>query len=143
MNEKPKVFTAILLAILGFFSFALSYLLSYFVLGGIVYGLSKIPLLGKLFDFIFFLRGDSPDLMLSLLCPGIAYMATIAILNALTKSNSTMGLSCIIIGVCIMLLQAIALVINLVYGEGIWKNIVLIIAGFMLLSSGSGNIKEE
>ena len=129
MQNTPKVFKAILTSVLGSCIFFLSYLLSYLIVGGILYLLSEIPIIGNLVDLLFYFRGDSPDLMLSLLCPAVAYGATIITQEFINNDAPTRGLSCLLIGVGIVLLQVICLVLNLYYGEGVWTNIVLIITG--------------
>ena len=143
MKNKPKVFKAILTSILAFIVFALVYIAAYLIFGGLILLLSKIPLIGSLVDLIFYFRGDSPDLMLSLLCPGIAYIVTMATQAAVNKDAPTRGLCSILLGVGIVLLQAVSLVLNLIYGESIWTNIVLIITGCIIFSSGYGEIKED
>lgn len=143
MQNKPKIFKAILTSVLGFFAFTLSYLLAYLIFGGIIYVLLKIPLIGRLIDLIFFFRGDSPDLMLSLLCPGVAYFVTMSLQEKINKEAPTRGVSSVLLGIFIMLLNIASLIINLIYGDGILKNVIQIIAGLVIFFGGMGEIKEN
>lgn len=142
MQNKPSVFKAIVTSLLAFIVFTVVYMVAYLIVGGVFYLLLKIPLIGRLVELLFYSRGDTPDMMLSLLCPGLAYLVTMAIQEALNKETPTKGLSCVILGVLIMLLHIISGVINLIYGEAILKNVVQLVTGFAIFSSGIGHIKK-
>jgi hypothetical protein len=63
--------------------------------------------------------------------------------EAMNKDDPTKGLSCVILGVCIALIHVISIVINLIYGESILKNIVQLIVGCIIFSSGIGMLKDS
>ena len=142
MQNKPKVFKAIFTSALAFIIFSVVYIVAYLIFGGLISLLLKTPLIGQLLNSLFHIRGDSPMLMLSLLCPGIAYSITMYTQSAVNKDAPTRGLSCILLGIGIVLLQTISLVVNLIYDEGIWSNIVQIITGCIFFSAGMGYIKK-
>jgi hypothetical protein len=143
MKSKPHIFKAFITALLAAIIFIISYIVSYLVVGGIIYLLSKIPLIGKLVNLLFYFRGDTPDMLLAILCPGVAYYVTMAAQKAMNKESRTRGLSCVLHGVCIVLLQIVFIVINLIYGDGILKNVIQAIAGFVIFSNGMGELKEN
>lgn len=141
MQNKPKVFQAIATSLLMFVAFYIVYLLTYLVAGGVIYLLTNIPLIRNLVGWLFSIRGDTPDMMLSLLCPGIAYLATMVMQEKINKDTPTRGLSCILLGLIIVPLHIISLIINLIYGNGILSNVVQIIAGSAIFYNGIGELK--
>lgn len=144
MNEnKPKVFKAIMTALLGLIIFGLVYLLAYLILGGIIYLLLKVPVIDNLLGWLFHIRGDTPDMMLSVFAPTLAYFITMSAQEAINKDSSTKGLSCIILGITIIVIHGISIVSNLILGEGILKNIIQVVAGFVFFSSGKGDLRES
>ena len=140
---RPKVFKAILTSVLAFIIFSVVYFLVYFICGLVVNLLLEIPVIGRLIDLLFFFRGDTPDMALSILSPGIAFFVTMAAQEKLHKDAPTKGLSCVLLGIIIVLLHIVSLFVNLIYGNGIFKNIVQIIAGFIIFSNGMGELKEN
>ena len=143
MNNKPKVFKAIVIAILGIFLFYLSYIIFYLIIGGIIQILSSLPLIGTLLMWLFVLRGDTPDMMLSFLVPMISYFVVMLAQEKINKIDSTRGLSCEILGICLIVLNVVSLILNLFYGEGILKNIIQAITGIVFFSSGKKLIDEQ
>lgn len=142
-EKKPRVFKAILTALLGLVIFSLVYLLSYLIVGGIIYILSLIPVIGKLVDLLFYMRRDTPDMMLSLFSPILAYYCTMAAQEAINKDKPTRGISCVLLGIIIIVLHLFSIISNLLLGEGILKNIIQAIAGFVIFNSGKGCLKES
>ena len=142
-EKKPRVLRAIMTALLGLIIFAAVYFLSYLIIGGIINLLLKIPVIDKLLGWMFHLRGDTPDMMLSVLAPTIAYFVTMGVQESINKASSTRGLSCMLIGIIIMVIHILSIVINLIYGDGILKNIIQSIAGFIFFSSGKGELRES
>lgn len=143
MQKKPRVFKAIATALLCLAIFGAVYLLAYLLLGGIIYVLSLIPVINWLVDLLFYIRGDTPDLMLSLFSPIVAYYTTMAAQEYINKEKPTRGLSCILLGIIITIIHVLSLVTNLIYGDGILKNIIQAIVGIVIFSSGRGMLKES
>lgn len=136
VNIKPKVFKAILTGLLGIAFFATVYILTSLIVGGVIYILMKIPLIDNLVGWFFYIRGDSPDLMLAILAPTIAYTLTKWLLVTINKDSPTQGLSCIVAGVIITIIHILSLILNLIYGESILFNISQAIAGLVLFLFG-------
>ena len=130
MNNNLRVSRSIWTAVLGLASFALSYFLVYIIVGGIIHVLSLIPLIGRLVEWFFSFRGDSPDLMLAILCPFVSYFLSTCVLEYFNN------LSCKIMGVSLIVIHGISLIMNLIYGSGIIKSIAQIIAGIAILKFG-------
>lgn len=143
MSTRPKVFKAIITALLAAVVFTLSYAITYLV-GGIINDLLiKVPLIGKLISWLFRIRGDSPGMVLTLLSSGVAYYVTMAAQEAINKDARTRGLSCVLHGAGIVLFQIVFLFINLIYGDAILANVIQLIAGFIIFSGGMGELKEN
>ena len=143
MINKPKVFKAIITSLVAFTFFSVVYFLVYFLCGLLINLLLKIPLIGWLIDLLFFFRGDSPDMVLSILSTGVAFFVTMTIQEKINKEAPTRGLSCVLLGIFIVLLHIVSLIINLIYGDGILKNVIQIIAGCIIFSGGMGELKEN
>lgn len=143
MSNKPKVFKAIITSIVAFAVFSAVCFLVYFICGLAINLLLEIPVIGWLIELLFFFRGDSPDMVLSILSPGVAFFVTMTIQEKINKEAPTRGLSCVLLGIFIVLLHIVSLIINLIYGDGIFKNIIPIIAGCIIFSGGMGELKEN
>lgn len=141
-EHNINIFKAIWTALLSLVAFGIAYILLYLIVGGILVILLNVPIINALVKYVFYIRGDSPDLMLSLMCPGIAYTLTMALQESINKNVPTRGLSCIICGVILLLLHIFSFAINLISGAGIIKNIVQAIVGFIILSKGVSDIRQ-
>lgn len=140
--EKPRILKAIFTAILAFIVFGLVYLLTFLILGGIIYVLSIIPIIGGLVDLLFSIRGDSPDMLLATLSPTVAYITSKITIDKIGKTVSTTGLTCILVGIFILLVHIPSLIINIAYGEWFFPNITQALAGIVFMVKGIGSTKE-
>ena len=139
MNKQPQIVKSILLSLLGIIIYYLSYLLIYLIIGGAIEILSKIPLIGWLIGFLFYIRGDSPDMMLSLICPAASCLLSGICIEKLSKDRTgTFLLASLLLGIFLIIINAIAVILNLCYGEamGILKNICIILSGLYLAGLG-------
>ena len=143
MQEKPRVFKSIVTALLGLVIFGLVYSLTYAIVGVVISLLSLVPLIGNLVDWLFYVRGDSPDMLLSILSPTIAFLCTMAALEAINKSKPTNRLACMILGIIMMVLHIWSLLINLLSGAGILNNIAQVIAGYLFFRSGKAENTDD
>ena len=142
MKAKPQIFKAIGTALLGTVAFTLAYLVTYILIGLIIYFLNAIPIVRTLLGWFFEMRGDSPSILLAILSPTIGYVATELLLSAINKNNSTLGLSLIIVGSLLIPLHLISMVINLICGSAILANIAQIVAGIALIVKGTDTIRK-
>lgn len=143
MKPKPHIFKAILFSLLSLIVFGLAYILTFLIVGGIIYLLTLIPIVNKLIGWLFYIRGDTPNSMLILLSTIIAYVVTTEIHERIIKDDPTTGLSCILTGSYIALLQIASLIINIMYGDPFFINIVQIIAGISLIVHGKNTMSIE
>lgn len=143
MNQKPKVFKSILTAILGALVFGGVFFLTALIVGGIIYLLTQIPVIGGLIEWLFYMRGDSPDLLIALLAPQLAYAAAKSVLSKINKDAPTLGLSCEIAGISIAAVHILSLVANLLAGDSVLFNIAQGIAGVVLFFFGKNTISES
>lgn len=142
MKSHPNILKSIFISILTLLVFALVYFITFLLLGGIIYLLTKIPLIGTLISWLFSLRGDSPDMVLAILAPAIAYYTSIAVAAKMGKDNPTINLSYILLGIYILVIHVPSLIINLVNGEWFFPNITQSIAGIVLLFNGATSFRE-
>lgn len=142
MQKKPRVFKAVVTAILCLAIFGAVYLLAYLILGGIFNILAKIPVIRWLLNLLFFIRGDTPGIVLLLVAPILAYYATMVLQQSVNKEKPTMGLSCILLGIFLTTIHALSLIVNLINGESVFPNITQAIAGLVIFFSGRGVLKE-
>lgn len=133
MVEKPKVFRAIVTAVLSLIVFFLAYTLSFLVLGLVVNLLISIPILGKIISIFFYLRGDSPEMMLCILCTIACCLLIRFLQGKLNKHEKTQALSTIILASIILAVQVPSLIINIIAGEWVFVNIIHIIASIWLI----------
>ena len=142
MKEKPKVFRAIMTALLGLIIFGLAYFLVFMIAGGIIYVMTLIPLVKNIVNWLFQVRGDSPDMVITFLATVSAYYTTKAAMSAISKAMPTRRLSIMIVGGCLAVVHVISLAINLVGGEWILPNIVQAVAGVALFFYGKNEPSE-
>ena len=138
MERKPRIFRAIMTALLGLIIFGIAYFLVFIISGGIIYVLALIPIINWLFQA----RGDSPDMVITVLATVSAYYTTKAAVGAISKAMPTRRLSIMIVGGCLAVVHVISLAINLVGGEWILPNIVQAVAGVALFFYGKNEPSE-
>ena len=142
MSNKPKVFKAFVTSLVAFVMVSVVHFVVYLLCGLTIDLFLKIPVIGWLIDLLFFFRGDTPDMALSILSPIIAYFVTLGVQEKMNKETPTRGLSCVLLGILIILLHIVSLIINLIHGDGILKNVIQIIAGYVIFNGGISDLKE-
>lgn len=142
---KPHIFRAILSALLLVLVFSFSFILTFLIVGSIVYILIKMPILGKLIDWLFYFRGDTPDFLVTAISAIIAYVASTEVSERINKDAPTIGLSCILVGSILALFHIPSLIINLIYHGNVMANIIQLVAGIGLIVHGKNEweIKES
>lgn len=131
-----RVFKAIMTALLGIIVFAVSYLLTQIVIGGILNLLFDIPVINLLVAHLFESGDGDPTEFVALIGAVISYALVIWVNELIYKEDNTKGLSCIIAGSIILLIHIISFVINLVSGYGILANIAQALAAIVIISYG-------
>lgn len=136
---KPNVFKSILLSVVAFIVFFLCYILSSFVILFAFGILSKIPIVNTLLGWLFHSRGDSPGELTVILSAVISYVATTSLVEKISKETATGGLSVVLSGSYILIIQSISLIINIVSGGPFIINIVLIVSSISMIVRGKNN----
>lgn len=135
MNAHPKTLRAILVSFLGCILFYLVNAIIVLILSGIIYLLAQIPLIRILANWLArFIGADS------FLVPLIGYFITLLTVCELSKDTATADLSCILLGSYLLVISVICLILNLLYGNPIWINILYGAAGVAFIvrkSAGS------
>lgn len=130
-KEKPSIILSILFSILSFFVFHIAAILFTLIAGAILYLLLYIPVVGKLLDLLFLLRGDTPDMVLTVLSSIVASFSVLFILSKISKNPATSNATCRILGVILIAIHVLSLIVNLTYGNSIFANITYGIAGIV------------
>ena len=137
-QTKPKVITAILDTILAFIVYNLVLTVVALIFSFIIMILQSVPFLEKLLNWFFSVRGDSPDLMLTILAPTVSYYLTGSMTEKICKHSKTRQLIFKLLGICLITIQILSLFANIFLSGGgyIPMNIAHIIAGFVFFSKG-------
>ena len=128
MLTVSKFMKAFFASILAFIIFTAVYFFVFLILGFVAYFLLKLPVIGTIIDYLFFFRGDSPDIVLCLITASISYFVVMATQEKLLKDTFTRGVSFIAFGGILILLHVASLILNLVYGNSILQNVVFTIS---------------
>ena len=139
-ENKLSIVRGILCFIPAVITFAVSYLLVFILLVLLFELLFNIPVIGSLLGFFFHKRGDSPEILASIIGAGSAVLSTCSIVIKMSKSTRTAGLSCLLTGVVVFVIHAISFVLNIVHGEPVFPNIFQAIAGLFLITTGYSNL---
>lgn len=128
MVEQPSIIRAIFLSFFGLILFYFTNFIVALILGIIIYFLARIPIISIASKWLS--RFLSPD---SYLIPICGYFATLFVIGKLSKEKATADLSCVLLGAYLLLISAVCVVLNLIYGNAIWINIIYGITGIVLI----------
>ena len=137
---KPNVFKSIITSIAAFILFFLLFTLSFLAIQLVFLLLSKIPIVNTILAWLFKARGDTPSLFSLFLSAVISYTATTTLMEKINKDEATEGLSIILSGSYIFIIQSISLIINLVSKNSFLINIVLIVSSIFLIVRGKDKL---
>ena len=142
MRSKPYVFRGIAVSLLMSVVHTIVYFIAAFILSFIFLFLSNLPLIGKLFDLFFFLRGDSPTMLATIVGAQLAYYAAKFIQTKVNNHLPTRCLSYKINAIGMLVVHGLSLILNIFYGEAFFPNIVFIVtAGVYFMNAA--NCKDE
>lgn len=139
MQSKTQSIKAFFLSLLALVVFYLSFLVAYLVIGLILDFLFNFPIIGKVLTLFFKNKLNPQKWVLAIICPCISRFIASFMLLLLSKDNmKTLGVSETMIGSYLIVLNVIAIVLNVIYNgfSGIFTNICVIIAGISFLNSG-------
>jgi len=128
------VFTSILFSILGLFEFYLIYGVITLISGLLFILISNIPIVSTLVEWLFRIREDTPAVFAMLFGVTLAYVGTMATLGHIKESTQKLAL--MIMGISLVAMNIFYLILNLVYHETIFINIVMSIAGIIIFVKG-------
>ena len=133
MKKITSLILAILFSLLWLIAFYLMFAVSALLFSLIFTLLINTPIINTLIDLWFHVRGDSPDMLMQLISPAIAYYTVGAISDKLVKNEEARRLSLLCTGVCLIVLNIISLVINLLSNASLFANIVVTITGVIFV----------
>ena len=135
-KEKANAFLAIIFSLLAFLGFYLVSSITSGILALIFYFLVKIPLLKTLISWFLEVREDTLDgfiLAISLVVAGILIHWLVTHLG---KNERTQKVALSIFGMLLTILNIFFLVINLIAGNAIYVNILVVVVGISFFSTG-------
>lgn len=136
MEEKRSVGRSIVSAIVTGIVFGLVYIIVNVLVSFLVNFLLDVPIVGWLFDRFLGLRGDSPDMFSCIVATIAGFFVAIQVMGRVAKTNPTFSLSAKIFGIYLIAIHAISIVLNLIYGEPIFPNIMQALAGIAFVYFG-------
>lgn len=143
--KKPITWKTILHAIIGTIIFYSVYIFSGLILGVIFLILLYIPILNNLLSAFFHFRGDAPSIVIVMVGAFAGYSLSKSAIAKLSQNIRSNGVSHIITGAIITLIQLCSLVTNLLQSEygSILQCIILVIVGIVFISSGTGVVSQK
>lgn len=117
-------------SILGFLEFYAIDILTTLLLSLLFLGLSYIPIISTLIDWLFYIRKDTPDMLAMMVSAILAYLGTTATAKHIVKGTRKHAL--ILTGIYLVVLNIIFLIVNLINGAAILPNIIIGIAGIVM-----------
>lgn len=138
---KPNVFKSILLSVVAFIVFFLSFLIASFAILFVFGILLRIPIVNTLLGWFFKSRGDTPSSLTLCLSAVFSYLATTSLVEKITKEPATGGLSLILSGSYILIFQSISLIANIVTGGSFLINIVIVVSSIVMIFRGKEQIE--
>ena len=142
MKEKPEVGKAIL------FSFAalIAYYVCYFALafiGALIFSvLAVIPIVNRLVDALFSIRGDSPSIAIVFFSVILSYQAAKWVIGRFCDYAATEKLALRITGALLLLYNILLVIRNISADISFFPNVLAIIAGIVMIL-GSNNVEQK
>lgn len=132
-KKFKSVIPAIPLSVLGLLEIYFNYLISTIIFALIFKGISYIPILNKLMDILFYIREDSPDMVVVLVSAVLSYVLLIATVERIIKKHLTRKYAIKFTGIYLVSLNVIFLIINVASQNNIMSNIGLAFVGIAAL----------
>ena len=142
MKQKPNIFKAIIFSIIGTIIFGIVFIFFSMIGAFIIQMMMNNKLISFLADFLYY-RGDTPGLVTLTISAFIAFNAVTSVMEKINKDTKTEGLSCILIGSYIAIIQAACLIINFVCRSPFFINIAQVLVGIALISEGKDTMSIE
>ena len=120
----------ILLAILGLTVHGISFIICKLIIGGFLSLLFKLPLIGAIVGFL--LRDTSGAFLIDGLSMFLSVCAMSFVLEKSAHDDALMDKTVLIIAWTITVVHSISLILNLIYRDAIYTNIVFLITAWLL-----------
>lgn len=142
MKQKPEIGKAILFGLSSFIAYYICYFVLAFVSTLVFAVLAFVPVVNRIVDALFRMRGDSPSIFIVFMSVIFSYHAAKWVIERFCDYASTEKLSLRIAGVVLILYNVLLLVRNISSGVSFFPNILSSIAGIVLILS-SNNLSQE
>lgn len=139
-NQTPKIFKGILFSIISLVIFYLANTIIALLLSLIFSLLLEIPVVGNLINFFLKIGDNTLDAFVLAISVLISYMITSAFVGVADKEAPTRKLVLKILGIACIALNVIFLIFNLISGEPVYANLVMLLAGIGFIRSGNNEI---
>ncbi len=141
-KERPQVGRAILFGVIGMVAF---FICSFILYMGISFGflfLYQIPVINRLLEGLFRVRGDDPVFFAMFLAAVISYSAITWAIHRFCDTRATEGLALRISGSLLLLISNASIVMDVMSGQPFVNMIFIGIAGIIMIIRG-GNVKRD
>lgn len=133
MSEQKHPIQAFFIALLGLVIFAALYFIASLILSVVMYVLVNIPLIGSILSLAMKYTNNTLDCAIILIATYVSLVSSLHVSSKLTPNYPTYRLCCIIIGVILVAVHSVSLILNIIYGEAFFANIVQGIAGLIAI----------
>ena len=135
MNKAKAILASIPLSVLSLLVFYLIYGIVFLIISLVFWLISYIPILNILVDLLLRIGENSSDMVAIILSSTIAYYG----LNKakdIIKQAEIQKYTLMFTGICLIILNALSLIINLMHNDAIIVNIVVAIVGIAIFYKG-------
>lgn len=137
MKEKfVHALGGVVFSVLGLLEFYLIYGLSFLAIGLVFWAVSYIPVISAIVEWLFSVRGDTPDMFAMMLAVALAYVCFTETAERVIKNEKTLKTTWIFTGICLAVINTIFLVANLIFHNAILVNILFAIVGIVIFFKG-------
>lgn len=133
---KKSIFKSIPLSILGALEVHLIYGITNFIVLILLWLISYIPIIKNIVWYLFSLAENTPNGFAAVVATMVAYFGFIATSECVIKKVETKKLTLILTGILLVVFNVLYVIINLVYNDPFFVNILLTIAGVVIIFKG-------
>ncbi len=141
-NKKPNIIIAILLSLLVLILFFITYTIAALLCSLIYTLLSYVPIIEWLIGMLLKSWDSSFDIVITVTSLIFAGISTAYITSKISKNDNTINLSFTISSIILIIIQSLSLLVNLMYHEAIYINVIMIIFGIIVAVSTIKELKK-
>lgn len=136
LNKAKSIFLSVVFSVIGLLEFYMIYGLGILIVGLLFLVISYIPILSAIVNWLLRIGENTPDAFAIMIAGFLAYFGTMATGEHIIKEKKTLKLTLMLMGILLAALNAIFLIVNLLYSDAILVNIILAFAGIVIFITG-------